>query len=147
MCPPMIGRDLSRPHNCERIIVKRNLLLCCAVIVVSALIFAGCSPDVDGALITVMNPVVSNKMVDRIPLTTPRLDTLDGKTIYLVDVNWGGPDAGYSVFEEIRDWFAINNLSVRVEVRRKRGMYTADDPELWKEIAEKGHAALFGITG
>jgi hypothetical protein len=94
-----------------------------------------------------MNPIVENKMVDRIPMTAPRLDTLDGKTIYLVDVNWGGPDAGYSVFEEIRNWFAINNPSVKVEIRRKRGMYSVDDPELWKEIAENGHAALLGITG
>ena len=133
--------------------MKIKLLLCCAVIVAAALVFAGLAPltaqrgEAAGPLITVMNPIVENKMVDRVPLTTPRLDTLNGKTVYQVDVNWGGPDAGYSVFEEIRDWFAQNNPSVKVEIRRKRGMYTADDPELWKEIAENGHAALLGITG
>jgi len=98
-------------------------------------------------MITVMNPAIESKMVDRIPMTAPRLDTLDGKTIYLVDINWGGPDAAYSVFEEMKDWFAKNNPSANIIIKRKAGMYTADDPELWKEIAAKGNAALVGISG
>jgi hypothetical protein len=133
--------------------VKRKLFLCCAVVVVAALAFAALSPltaqrgDAAGPMITVMNPAIESKMVDRIPMTTPRLDKLDGKTIYLVDINWGGPDAAYSVFEEIKDWFAKNNPSVNIIIKRKTGMYTADDPPLWKEIAEKGNAALIGISG
>ena len=132
--------------------MKRNLLLCCAAVVVAALVFAGLAPltaqrgDAAGPMITVMNPLVESRMVDRIPLS-PRLDTIDGKTIYLVDINWGGPEAAYSVFEEIQDWFAKNNPSVSIVIRRKSGMYEADDPALWKEIAEKGHAALIGISG
>ena len=97
-------------------------------------------------LITVMNPAIESKMVDRIPLS-PRLDTLDGKTIYLVDINWGGPDAAYSVFEEIKDWFAQNKPAVNIVIKRKAGMYTMDDPALWKEIAANGNAALVGISG
>jgi len=133
--------------------VKRKIFLCCAVVVVvAALAFVGLSPltaqrgNAAGPMITVMNPAIANKMVDRIPLS-PRLDTLDGKTVYMVDINWGGPDAAYSVFEEIRDWFAQNKPSVNVIIKRKAGMYTMDDPALWKEIAEKGNAALIGISG
>jgi len=133
--------------------VKKKLLLSCAVIVAVALAFAGLAPltaqkkDAAGPLITVMNPAIESKMVDRIPLS-PRLNTLDGKTIYLVDINWGGPDAAYSVFEEIKAWFAQNNPSVNIVIKRKAGMYTMDDPELWKEIKEKGgDAALIGISG
>jgi len=133
--------------------VKRKLLLSCAAIIVAALVFAGIAPltaqrgDAAGPLITVMNPAIESKMVDRIPMTAPRLDKIDGKTIYLVDINWGGPEAAYSVFEEIKDWFAKNNPSVNIIIKRKAGMYTVDDPALWKEIAENGNAALIGISG
>ena len=102
--------------------------------------------DSAGQRITVMNPAIENKMVDRIPLS-PRLDTIDGKTIYMVDINWGGPDAAYSVFEEMKDWFTKNKPSVNIVIKRKAGMYTVDDPPLWKEIAEKGNAAIIGISG
>jgi len=97
-------------------------------------------------LITVMNPAISSKMVDRTPLS-PRLDTLEGKTLYLVDISWGGPEAGYSVFEEMKSWFAQKMPSVKIVIKRKAGMYTTDDPALWKEIAKNGNAALIGISG
>jgi hypothetical protein len=97
-------------------------------------------------LITVLNPAVENKMVDRIPLS-PRLDTLENKTIYLVDINWGGPEAAYSVFEEIKSWFAQNIPSAKIIIKRKTGMYSTDDPALWKEIAKNANAALIGISG
>ena len=97
-------------------------------------------------LITVLNPAIESKMVDRVPLS-PRLNTLEGKTIYLVDINWGGPDAAYSVFEEIQSWFAKNIPSTKIVIKRKYGSYTQDDPKLWKEIAASGNAALIGISG
>ena len=129
--------------------MKRKLFLSCAVVVfaATALLLTSCQgSNVAGSMITVMNPAIESKMVDRAPLS-PRLDTLDGKTLYLVDINWGGPDAAYSVFEEMKDWFAKNKPSVNVVIKRKAGMYTVDDPELWKEIAAKGNAALVGISG
>jgi hypothetical protein len=97
-------------------------------------------------LITVMNPAIESKMVDREPLS-PRLDTLEGKTIYMVDINWGGPDAAYSVFEEISSWFEQNIPSVKTVIKRKTGMYSQNDPALWKEIAQNGNAAIIGISG
>jgi hypothetical protein len=96
--------------------------------------------------ITVMNPAISNTMVDRVPLAK-RLDSLDGKTIYLVDINWGGPDAGYSVFEEMQIWFSKNMPGVKTVLKRKQGPYEADDRGLWKEINERGDAAIIGISG
>jgi hypothetical protein len=97
-------------------------------------------------LISVLNPAIESKMVDRVPLP-PRLDTLEGKTIYMVDINWGGPDAAYSVFEEIQSWFAKNIPSAKIILKRKYGSYSQDDPKLWKEIAANGNAALIGISG
>ena len=97
-------------------------------------------------LITVLSPAIESKMVDRIPLS-PRLDTLEGKTLYMVDIGWGGPEAAYSVFEEIAAWFAQNMPSVKTVIKRKSGPYSQDDPPLWKEIAKNANAAMIGISG
>ncbi len=94
----------------------------------------------------VLNPTPPNRMVDRVPLT-PRLNTLEGKTIYLVDIGWGGPQAAPSIYAEMKAWFAQNMPSVKVEIRTIKGSYMQDQPELWKEISEKGQAAMVGISG
>jgi hypothetical protein len=96
--------------------------------------------------LTVLNPTPPNTMVDRIPLA-PRLDALDGKTIFLVDIGWGGPKAAPGIYTEMKAWFAQNMPGVKVEVRSIKGSYMQDQPELWKEIKEKGHAAMIGISG
>jgi hypothetical protein len=98
-------------------------------------------------LITVLNPGISSPLVERVPLA-PRTGTLEGKTIYLVDMQWGGPDAGYSVFEEMQKWFSKNMPSVKVELRRTQNGWMGDDPALRKEIVDKGAAgAVIGIGG
>ena len=85
-------------------------------------------------------------MVDRIPLI-PRLDTLEGKTLYLVDIGWGGPNAAPPIYREIKAWFARNMPGVKVEIRSIKGSYMQDQPELWQEIKENGDAAMVGISG
>lgn len=125
--------------------MKRILLPASSVLMIAALVLAGCTSGGDEKM-TVMNPAIANTMVDRIPLTH-RLDSLEGKTFYMVDIGWGGPDAAYSVFEEMQLWFSDNMPSVKTVLKRKRGSYSTDDPELWKEIKEKGDAALIGISG
>jgi hypothetical protein len=97
-------------------------------------------------MVTVMNPVVENHMVDRLPLS-PRLNTLNGKTLYMLDINWGGPDAAYSVFEQVAVWFKQNMPEVKTEIRRKNGSYMNNDPKTWEEIKEKADAVLVGISG
>lgn len=85
-------------------------------------------------------------MVDRVPLA-PRLDTLEGKTIFLVDIGWGGEHAAPSIYREMKDWFSLNMPGVNIELRRVSGFYMQEQPELLKEISEKGDAAFFGIAG
>jgi hypothetical protein len=135
--------DLNASKRKEN--VKRKCLISALLLAMAALIFPGCQRD-DKPIITVLNPAIESKMVDREPLS-PRLDTLEGKTLYMVDINWGGPDAAYSVFEEIASWFKQNMPGVKTVIKRKKGMYSQDDPELWKEIAANGDAALIGISG
>ena len=94
----------------------------------------------------VLNPTPPNRMVDRIPLI-PRLDTLEGKTLYLVDIGWGGPNAAPPIYREIKAWFAQNMPGVKIEIRSIKGSYMQDQPELWQEIKEKGDAAMVGISG
>ena len=118
------------------------------LLVLGALLFAGSMPAQSGApgKITVLNPAIASSMAKRAPLTA-RLNSLEGKTLYLVDINWGGPDAAYSVYEEMQNWFAKEIPSLKVIIKRKKGPYSQDDPELWKEIAKNGNAAMVGISG
>jgi len=73
-----------------------------------------------------------------------RLETLSDKTVYLVDVGFAG---GYEFLEELRGWFHRNMPDVHVVLCRKRGNMFLDDPELWAEVKDKGHAVIFGVGG
>jgi hypothetical protein len=74
----------------------------------------------------------------------PRLDTLKGKTVYMVDIGFGG---GYDFLEEAAAWLRRNIASINIELRHKRGNMFLDDPELWVEVKAKGDAVIFGVGG
>jgi hypothetical protein len=74
----------------------------------------------------------------------PRLDSLEGKTVYLVSVGFPG---SMEFLEEVKDWFARNHSRVKTELRDKKLGWATDEPELWKEIKENGDAAIFGVGG
>ena len=120
---------------------SKILLLTLAVLLLAAIPMAYSAEKV-----RVLNPTPPNRMVDRVPLA-PRLNSLEGKTIFLVDIGWGGENAAPSIYEEMKAWFAQNMPSVKIEVRKIKGFYMQDQPELLKEISEKGNAAMFGIAG
>ncbi len=74
-----------------------------------------------------------------------RLDTLENKTLYLVDIGFGG---GYNFMLQLQKWFTEHMPSVTTIVRRKPGRVFADDNnELWDEIKEKGQAVVLGVAG
>lgn len=131
----------------RKITVNRKFVVSGITALLAAMVMtAGAAAQGNQERITVMNPIVESKMADRLPLA-PRLDTLEGKTLYLADINWGGPQAAYSVYEQMKDWFAENMPSVNVIIKRKSGSYMTDDPGLWQEIVDKGDAAIVGISG
>jgi hypothetical protein len=88
-----------------------------------------------------LNPKGSPPPVRLIPMA-PRLDTIHGKTIYLVDT---GFMSGGVFLQQMQIWFNKNMPDVTVVFRKKAGPYMEDDPALWKEIKEKGNAAIMAI--
>ena len=119
------------------------------LLLIAALVSIGSAPPATGGpepLITIMNPAVSSKIVERVPLG-PRLDTLEGKTVYMVDMQWGGPEAAYSVFEEMQGWFSRNMPSVKTVLYRGTGWMT-DDPGFLKVVTDrKVDGVILGIAG
>jgi len=96
--------------------------------------------------ITVLNPACSSSVVERVPLAARNFSSLGGKTIYLVDIGWGGPKAGYDLFEVMQGWFAANVPSTKTVLVKKKGGYMEDDPELWKKIKAEGDACIIGTS-
>jgi len=126
-----------------------SCLLVAAVLILSGIAPVQAQRDAAASkdkLITVLNPAVTEKLAARVPVA-PRLDTLEGKTIYLVDMNYEGI-GGTPVMQEMQRWFAQNMPGVKAIYKLKRGNYVEDDPGLWKEIAaNKGNGVIIGVAG
>ena len=91
--------------------------------------------------ITGLNPKGTPPSIQLYPLA-PRLSTLDGKTIYLVDTGFQGGDI---LLQQMQVWFQKNMPTVKTIYKRKAGVYFEDDPALWKEIKANGNAAIMAI--
>jgi hypothetical protein len=72
----------------------------------------------------------------------PRLDTLDGKTVYLVDCRFDDSDI---FLKQMQAWFADNMPSVNAVFKQISSVYTKDDPATWEEIKANGDAAIVGV--
>ena len=72
----------------------------------------------------------------------PRLNTLDGKTVYLVNDGYISTDV---LLGEMESWFKANMPKVNIVYRRKAGDFVSDDPKLWAEIKEKADAVVMGM--
>jgi hypothetical protein len=74
-----------------------------------------------------------------------RLDTLEKKTVYLVDTGFGG---SYQFMLQLQKWFKENMPSVTAIRKRKPGnVFMDDNNELWEEIKVKGDAVVLGVAG
>ena len=93
-------------------------------------------------LITVLSPIGIPPEIQLKPMAS-RLDTLDGKTLYLVNDGYLGTDL---LLGEMQAWFKSNMPKVNTIYKRKGGGgFTAEDPELWAEIKEKADAVVMGM--
>ena len=91
--------------------------------------------------ITVLNPLGQPPVIDRIPMA-PRIDNLEGKTIYIVDIAFTDT---HQLFTEMQKLLSEKYPKTKWEVRIKTGSYGDDDKKLWAEIKENGHAMIMGI--
>ena len=91
--------------------------------------------------ITVLNPLGQPPVLKMLAMA-PRLDTLDGKTIYVVDVKYPSTKP---FMEELVKVLSETYPKTKWVLREKTESYFEDDPGLWKEIKAKGNGMLIAI--
>jgi hypothetical protein len=91
--------------------------------------------------LTVLNPLGYPPKITKKPLA-PRLGTLDGKTIYLVDCRFDDSDL---FLKQMQAWFAEHMPAVHTVFKQISSVYLHDDPTTWEEIKARGHAAILGV--
>jgi hypothetical protein len=71
----------------------------------------------------------------------PRLQSLDGKTVFLVDCLFDNSDA---FMEQLARWFSEHLPDVRIRHIKPRESW-ADDPDMRAVVAKEGDAAILGV--
>jgi hypothetical protein len=71
----------------------------------------------------------------------PRLESLDGKVVYLVDCLFDNSDA---FMEQLQDWFGQNLSAVETRIIKPRESWV-DDPGMRAKIEADGDAAILGV--
>ena len=92
-------------------------------------------------VMAVLTPVGTPPKITR-KHAAPRLESLDGKVIYLVDCRF---DDSIELLKQVRAWFARHMPGVETRIVSLSAYYGHDDPKTWEEIKAKGHAAIIGV--
>jgi hypothetical protein len=92
-------------------------------------------------LTTVMHPMGYPPRVPPKPMA-PRLDSLDGKTVFLVDCRFDDSDL---LLKQVEGWFREHMPGVKTQLVQLANVYNKDDPELWARIKTNGDAAIVGV--
>ena len=90
--------------------------------------------------ISVLNPIGYPPKITPKPMA-PRLDSLDGKVVYLVDCLFDNSDA---FIDQLRRWFAEHLPAVNTKLIKPRESWV-DDPDMRKKIEQDGHAAVLAV--
>ena len=106
-----------------------------------AILLAGSAVATDTSKIIVLNPRGIQPPIRLIPMA-PRLESLEGKTIYVIDANFPLTEP---FVQEIQKVMADHYPKTTWVYRKKIGSYFDDDPKLWQEIKEKGHGMIMAI--
>lgn len=119
--------------------MKTRLGLSIAAGCLAAGTIAGARDLPDEPKLTVLNPRGMPPPIRLVPMA-PRLDTLDGKTVYLVGISFTEPVMG-----ELHKLLQERYPKTTWVYKNRGGSFFADSPELWNEIKERGNAAILGI--
>lgn len=71
----------------------------------------------------------------------PRVESMDGKTIYLVDCLFDNSDV---FMDELQGWFAEHLPTVDTPIIRPRESWV-DDPGMREKVAADGDGAILGV--
>ena len=100
------------------------------------------APDrVSDLKITVLNPMGYPPEITR-KSAAPRPESLEGKTIYLVDCRF---DDSIELLKQVQLWFAEHMTCVTTKIVSLSAYYGHDDPTTWDEIKKNGDAAIVGV--
>ena len=91
--------------------------------------------------LVVLNPMGHPPKIAQLGMA-PRPDSLDGKTVYLVDCRF---DDGDILMQQMAAWFAEHMPRTNTVLARKSGVHTEDDPKLFAEIKKHGDAMVLGV--
>lgn len=72
----------------------------------------------------------------------PRPDSLDGRTVYLVDSRF---DDSAKLLEQMQIWFAHHMPGTTTKLVQMASYYGKDDPILWDEIKAANGVAILGV--
>ncbi len=89
----------------------------------------------------VLNPMGYPPQITQLGMA-PRLDTLNGKTVYLVDARFDDSDR---LLQQMQNWFGEHMPQTKTILVSKRGVYMEDDPELFQQIKQQGHAMVMAV--
>jgi hypothetical protein len=91
--------------------------------------------------VAALNPMGYPPTIEQLGMA-PRFESLNGKTIYLVDVHFVDGD---KLLQQMQAWFAEHLPRARTILASKAGVYTEDDPKLFSEIRENDAAAIMAV--
>jgi hypothetical protein len=116
----------------------KTKVFCILVVVLAAAFASSLGWAAEDEKIVVMNPRGIQPEIRKIPMA-PRPETLDGKTVYIVDTKYPNTKPFVNaLFEALKAKYPKTTWVLR----DKRAGYMDDDPDLWKEIKAKDAGAI-----
>jgi hypothetical protein len=91
--------------------------------------------------VSALNPMGYAPTIEQLGMA-PRFESLNGKTIFLVDVHFVDGD---KLLQQMQAWFAEHMPKATTILASKAGVYTEDDPKLFSEIRDHDAAAIMAV--
>jgi len=91
--------------------------------------------------VTALNPLGYPPKIN-LKKMAPRLEGLDGKTIYLIDPQFDDSDL---FLDQLQKVFAQRLPNVKTKIVKKTGVYSQDDPKTWEMVQAEADAAIIGV--